>query len=1338
MSDDLWLPPSKRIRMGQDTLTVQKIAEDKLTTIAKENWSSTSSNFSTELVTQIYASEFASNGDSLPNNQRVTLLEMSQFLERYLWPNFDPDQSSREHLLSIILMLNEKFRQRTSPWDAFGGFFDRVVDLELNDCTIAEKWSYIVFLTNCFLSLETEFVRSPILKLVSLPLWHSLSQDRRRLEFQQQPSLLKKWNRFLKKQAKHELEFQKQSQFLLELINEYFKVLKNAETGSLEGKFCERFVAFLVDLLSQLPTRRFLRVLLQDQAIVLKSKMAGLFQQASSQCFCQLVHLLDSYLHFNVDDHTGEPLSDEELLSKHYEKLTQLQRLLFKYWNPELKDYAMMDCANLQKPKTLEKLLNTLTHEEMKKLVVKQLKLINGEDPWTDRSEFLKQIFINHFTKRKSEREEISLMPTYPIEDLLWDPNKIPEVHTNNDEEEQCIPIGKLNLQFLSFHDYLLRNHQLFLLEAAYEVREEIHDVLDRLGERRLDNDRLLFKGWARMATVLESFKITEVANPKLGELKAASVKAEIIFNTQFMREEVRKEWNELREFEVLFLLAFHPPGALNSPTHLPHGLRAVRGCEILDIRDEQGKTLNVFSQSSEDTPPVGFKRTLLVSLDSAQYQKDKEQGLESVYNSFSVLLRRKPKENNFKSVLENVRDLMSEKRLELNWLHDVFLGYGLPTAAHYTHLEKSQILTLDFKNTFMDWNHLKTSFPNYEIQTNEFLEGYPMELSFSSLSDSAEHRIIQVKSYSPGQRAAKKTVRFTPVQIQSILAGLQPGLSLIVGPPGTGKTDTAVQILFLLFHNFLNERTLLITHSNQALNDLFQKLMDRDIPGRYLLRLGLGEEDLETDLDFSRVGRVNAMLQRRLALLSEIKRLAKGLNVSEDMAYSCETAGHFWLLHVLSRWEKFLSQCQALKTKECVKDLFPFQEYFSNSPEPLFQQMSYEEDLETAKSCFKGLKTVFSELEECRAFELLRSQSDRVNYLITKQAKIVAMTCTHAALKRKEFLSIGLQYDNILMEEAAQILEIEAFIPLTLQRKDDGSGVRVLKRLVLIGDHNQLPPVVKHPGFQNYCQMDQSLFSRLIRLGVPYLQLDAQGRSRKSLAKLFNWRYDHLADLPAINNQIQFQLSNAGFAFEFQFVDVDSGDGSQETTPTPYFYQNLAEAEYLVKVYQFMRLIGYPSKCISILTTYNGQKRLLEDILARHCGSHEAFGLPHKVATVDKTRAFGHLRDVRRLIVAMSRAQLGLYIFGNAELYKNCYEMQPVYQQWMTRPTKLALVKSEGYGNCSRKLHEEVEFVSISGLEQMSHLVEQMTREWELHIQEVKEKEDSNPLESMEITEMQ
>jgi intron-binding protein aquarius len=44
--------------------------------------------------------------------------------------------------------------------------------------------------------------------------------------------------------------------------------------------------------------------------------------------------------------------------------------------------------------------------------------------------------------------------------------------------------------------------------------------------------------------------------------------------------------------------------------------------------------------------------------------------------------------------------------------------------------------------------------------------------------------------------------------------------------------------------------------------------------------------------------------------------------------------------------------------------------------------------------------------------------------------SEIIAMTCTHAAMKRSEFLRLRMQYDNVIIEEAAQILDIETFIP--------------------------------------------------------------------------------------------------------------------------------------------------------------------------------------------------------------------------------------------------------------------------------------------------------------------
>lgn len=59
------------------------------------------------------------------------------------------------------------------------------------------------------------------------------------------------------------------------------------------------------------------------------------------------------------------------------------------------------------------------------------------------------------------------------------------------------------------------------------------------------------------------------------------------------------------------------------------------------------------------------------------------------------------------------------------------------------------------------------------------------------------------------------------------------------------------------------------------------------------------------------------------------------------------------------------------------------------------------------SKIC-RYIEKIFTQLEEFRAFELLRSGLDRSKYLLVMEAKIIAMTCTHAALKRQDLVDLG------------------------------------------------------------------------------------------------------------------------------------------------------------------------------------------------------------------------------------------------------------------------------------------------------------------------------------------
>lgn len=47
------------------------------------------------------------------------------------------------------------------------------------------------------------------------------------------------------------------------------------------------------------------------------------------------------------------------------------------------------------------------------------------------------------------------------------------------------------------------------------------------------EEDKVVFKGWARMALPLQAFNVVEVRKPNVGQNKPASVKADILLDTK-------------------------------------------------------------------------------------------------------------------------------------------------------------------------------------------------------------------------------------------------------------------------------------------------------------------------------------------------------------------------------------------------------------------------------------------------------------------------------------------------------------------------------------------------------------------------------------------------------------------------------------------------------------------------------------------------------------------------------------------------------------------------------------------------------------------------------------
>jgi intron-binding protein aquarius len=143
-------------------------------------------------------------------------------------------------------------------------------------------------------------------------------------------------------------------------------------------------------------------------------------------------------------------------------------------------------------------------------------------------------------------------------------------------------------------------------------------------------------------------------------------------------------------------------------------------------------------------------------------------------------------------------------------------------------------------------------------------------------------------------------------------------------------------------------------------------------------------------------------------------------------------------------------------------------------------------------------------------------------------------------------------------------------------------------------------------------------------------------------------------------------------------------------------------------------------------LSTYNGQKELIKDILNKRCRFNPLFGVP-KVSTVDqfqgqqadyillslvRSKSIGHVRDVRRLIVALSRSRLGLYVFCRTALFRDCKELAPAFNVLLSRPSGLNLLPDEKFGHCNRALSvQPVKGRFIKDVMEMGKLVVELSK---------------------------
>jgi intron-binding protein aquarius len=616
-----------------------------------------------------------------------------------------------------------------------GAFVDQAADLKI-------KSQILVFLGSCFLNMDFENVKSEVLRLVGIGTLCKVDDHTRQLYFEDIPELEEVWHKTtlnfdnIKKQStKERVEFERTFMFMV--LKSTLEAMDLSEDQPIRDDlllFLEQSLDLMLKIITQMPSRRFFNLILKDSLFFLRAKESLLLKRLISKKennsqikLLQLLDLLEFYSYFAIDESSGLAYSKAEIHRMHYDRIKQLQKFCFQSLKEQTIDFALSNVGAVDSPDTLSRILSEI---ELSALVEMSFQLgvrttdLNGED--VEKS-FLIQSLIYHLKKKDMDRiDRMRNDALYPDEKIIFDDS----VTTNN-----AHPVGLtcLSLRYLSVSDYLYRQYNLLKFEYAYRLREDVLDASQRLapiGNRDAKNFiSTSFQGIARMAVPVERLNIVEKGNPMLGHVAPSFVKAHIIFSLSHFQKHIADEWDMLASNDVLYLLSYNAANIsqindeddfLQKVNH-KFGLKHVRACKVIGWLGYNGEVLKdgIYNESrSQDrsTGSLGSSRTLLVDLDPNQYILDqnmkKKKGSGDFYESFNVIMRRRANDNTWSSLLKPFRDVVGFENLIPDWLKAAFLGHEDPSRVCYKNIENLN-LTMNFRDTFVDIDHIKACFPN-------------------------------------------------------------------------------------------------------------------------------------------------------------------------------------------------------------------------------------------------------------------------------------------------------------------------------------------------------------------------------------------------------------------------------------------------------------------------------------------------------------------------------------------------------------------------------------------------------------------------------------------------
>lgn len=274
-----------------------------------------------------------------------------------------------------------------------------------------------------------------------------------------------------------------------------------------------------------------------------------------------------------------------------------------------------------------------------------------------------------------------------------------------------------------------------------------------------------------------------------------------------------------------------------------------------------------------------------------------------------------------------------------------------------------------------------------------------------------------------------------------------------------------------------------------------------------------------------------------------------------------------------------------------------------------------------------------------------LRGQADdhlhflQQNVLVKNQV----VTCTPVVSMHRE---IGKEkFDTLIFDEAGQTLEPMCWIPM-----------QKVKKVVLAGDHLQLPPTVKSEDAAKK-GLAISLLEKLMPLESISEMLAIQYRMNTKIMQFpSQWFYEN--KLEAHNSVKDHKLDDA----IVQFIDTAGTGYEEELVGAPYGIRNKQEADLVLTLLRSI-VDEHQNASIGIISPYKLQIQYLrEQLIEQGLGSKniqvqtvDGFqGQEKDIIIISLVRSngkqeIGFLKDLRRMNVAITRARKKLIVIGDS-----------------------------------------------------------------------------------------